>query len=695
MRRLVLAAATLCAVAGAALWSAGDRSPAPPSPSSLTIAAAPGRADAVSRELARIGAPVTVRVGSLLQVRATPGLAARARRVPGVSGVRPAAVGQPDQIISQGDERIGADALRSKGLDGTGIRIAIVDLGFGDTWRGLLGKELPPLAQIDVIQSFDHTSGRPDITGLSNDDQPTGHGANVAQVVWDLAPGARYTFVNYHTQLELSQAVDWLINGPDGKPRVDVVVHSNSFLDGPFDGTGIAARAVDRAHDAGIFWANSAGNYARRHWEGIAGDPGRDGWADIGPGGRGYLTFPLTANVGMGATLYWSNCTRAGGTIPASSVKYQLDVTDTAPSTPVVYAQGQSDATLPSGAVGYLPAVTGIYGLRVSQGTTGATCNLEIFGGGVELGDEATMTSSIPTPGDARGSFTVGARDWQGDAAADYSSQGPTEDGRLKPDVVAPASTAIAPGIAMVGTSASAPHAAGAAALLMQRNRAAGQPSDPDTIAKELIAGALDIAPAGPDEVTGAGRIRVDLDPPAFVATAPTAGQPIGDSARFDIAVDDAGTLDVSGVSIDGVALAEVPGQLHKRLDTAALAPGPHTAVFWARDMAGNRSEVAVPIVRDATPPVVAVTRTGGVLDVSVTDAESRTGSLVAMLDDGSGGQHWQRTLPLVFATGRAQVRIGTPALARGRLRVQIHALDEVGHPSAVVTAGLPAPGIR
>src|SRR3954452_8805495 len=115
MRRLVLAAATLCAGAGAAPWSAGARSPAPPPRPSLTIAAAPGRAAAVSRELARLGAPVTVRVGSLLQVRATPGLAGRVRRVPGVSGVGPAAVAQPDQVLSQGLERVGADALRSHG----------------------------------------------------------------------------------------------------------------------------------------------------------------------------------------------------------------------------------------------------------------------------------------------------------------------------------------------------------------------------------------------------------------------------------------------------------------------------------------------------------------------------------------------------------------------------------------------------
>ena len=693
MRRLVLAAATLCAVAGVALWSAAQRSPAPPL-SSLTIAAAPGRAAAVSRELARLGSPVTVSSGSLLQVRDAPGLTRRLRQLSGVRGVGPASVAVPDQVISQGVERIGADALQSRGLTGAGIRIAVVDLGFGASWRSLLGKELPPLSQIDAVQSFDQTSGKPEIEGLSNADEPTGHGANVAQVVWDIAPGARYTFVNYHTQLELSQAVDWLINGPDGKPRVDIVVHSNSFLDGPFDGTGVAAQAVNRAHDAGIFWANSAGNYARRHWEGVAGDPDKDGWANIGPSGRGYLLFPLTANVGVGATLYWSSCTKSGVAVPATSATFQLDVADTAPSSPVVYAQGQRDAPRPAASVGYLPTASGTYGLRIQQVTPGVVCDLEIFGGGLELGDEATTESSIPTPGDARGSFTVGARDWQGDAAADYSSQGPTEDGRMKPDVVAPASTAVWPGIAMVGTSASAPHAAGAAALLMQRDRAAGQPSDPDTIAKELTSSALDIAPPGPDEVTGAGRIRLDLDPPTWVSTQPAAGQPVGDSARFDISVDDAGTIEASGVSIDGVAVAEVAGLLHRRLDTAALAAGPHTALFWARDMAGNRSELAVPFVRDGTAPTVALSSSGDALDVTVADAESRSGSLLVQIDDAAGAVHLQRMLPLTFSAGTARARIAAPALARGRVRVRVQALDEVGHPSATVTAGL-APGPR
>jgi hypothetical protein len=246
----------------------------------------------------------------------------------------------------------------------------------------------------------------------------------------------------------------------------------------------------------------------------------------------------------------------------------------------------------------------------------------------------------------------------------------------------------------LFATSATAPRGAGAAAVILQRDGGAAQPSDPDTIAHELIASALDLDPPGPDQVNGAGRIRLDLDPPTWVSTAPSAGQPVGDTARFDIAVDDAGTIEASGVSIDGVAAAEVAGVLHLRLDTRALAAGPHTAVFWARDMAGNRSEQAVTFVRDGTAPTVELASRGAWLDVAVADAESRTGSLGVRIDDTTGALHVERTLPLTFVEGQAQARVTAPALARGALRVRVQAFDEVGHPSAVVSTGL-LPGPR
>ena len=69
-------------------------------------------------------------------------------------------------------------------------------------------------------------------------------------------------------------------------------------------------------------------------------------------------------------------------------------------------------------------------------------------------------------------------------------------------------------------------------------------------------------------------------------------------------------------------------------------------------------------------------------------------GSLDVQIDDVTGALHVRRTLPLTFTGGTAGARIAAPALARGRVRVRVQAFDEVGHPSAVSSAGL-APGPR
>ncbi|ODS40290.1 MAG: hypothetical protein A7315_09010 [Candidatus Altiarchaeales archaeon WOR_SM1_79] len=124
----------------------------------------------------------------------------------------------------------------------------------------------------------------------------------------------------------------------------------------------------------------------------------------------------------------------------------------------------------------------------------------------VAAGNAGPGNGTITSPGCSRKGITVGAVD-DNDNVAAFSSRGPTGDGRVKPDLLAPGVSITStwkdnPFKSLSGTSMAAPHVSGVAALLLEVNSSLS----PDDVKNVLMSTALDL---GLDQNTqGAGRVN-------------------------------------------------------------------------------------------------------------------------------------------------------------------------------------------
>jgi hypothetical protein len=439
--------------------------------------------------LQRVGAQVEARAGTLYRVRVPREHLRALADIPGISFIRrPRLFTALGPRTTEGVLPTGALLLQSAGWRGQNVKIAIIDLGFAGLSRALDSKVIKREV---IVDTQDYTG-----EGL---EVGTAHGTGVAEIVHAMAPQAWLYLKKVADEIDLSNAVDDAI-----AQGVQIINYSVGVANANFgDGTGIVAAIVDRARAHGILWVNAAGNHAQSHWMGPFSDRNFNNWLEFAPG-REELLVKVDFPGSIQLYLTWDDWPRtaqdfdlflydAQGRLVASSQNYQTGFEE------------------PTEQIEYVAWAPGVYRARVlARRVFRTNIRLKIFNLSQQPIEPNVPAGSILTPADARGAFAVGAisvRSWKDGPQEPFSSQGPTSDGRIKPDIAGPDGVSSFTLTYFSGTSASAPHVAGAAALLLSQH----PEWTADQLESALEAQAVDLGEPGKDNIYGAGRLDLSL----------------------------------------------------------------------------------------------------------------------------------------------------------------------------------------
>ena len=450
--------------------------------------------------LSGLGVRITAQSRHLVEVSAPIAELARIAQVDGVQFVRLPI--EPDLHIveSEGVERIRAQVYSGKGYTGRGIKVGVIDLGFVGVPSLQSQGELPDLSYRDFTGEGIFEQG-----GL--DEVARVHGSACAEIVHDVAPDAEIYLYKVNGLVSWENAKDAAIEA-----GLDIVTVSLGWSTGTGfgNGKGLACGIVDDAFKNNVLWVNAAGNEAQKVIQAEFQDSDNDGFHDFS------LDIEVVNLKGVGendeveAWLTWNEWPLTSNDYDLLLVKIGTDGS----VTEVERADTKQLQSPPREHLVYTVREAGNYGLVIWRAPDAKVTVFKLTSENHDLYGPVSIKGrgSLSVPADARGALTIGAlhhREWTSGPIADYSSQGPTIDGRIKPDLVAPAGVrTISYGSEYHGTSAATPHVAGAAALLKS--------SDPiqynaQNLYDALLRSTVDMGDRGPDNVYGHGRLDLSL----------------------------------------------------------------------------------------------------------------------------------------------------------------------------------------
>jgi hypothetical protein len=444
-------------------------------------------------------------------------------------------------VTSQGDAAMNAPLARSNfAVNGNGVTIGVISDSFNAS--GLLPAMATQITNGDLPGPGNPNGFLTPVNVVKDDTNGTDEGRAMLEIVHDVAPGATLMFHSaFNNFTDGSVSLNSIANAIDGLrlAGADIIVDDVGLLNQPFFQDGPAAQAVNVAKAAGIAYFSSAGNSGSEAWSGtFNGAPGDHQDFDVNgnEGGDIFLNINVPNNRSVRVVVEWDDAYPSVGA-PANAADYDIGLFDF--NTGMIVGtsiRNQMSSGLDPWEIVAATNTSGAekqLGLLIDHfsGSTSKVLKARIFNSGTIADDDDTNDATIHGHTAAEGAVAVAAHQHatlttvepfssRGETQIKFDTSGnPIADVRATPQLTGPdgASTTTAGFSTFFGTSAAAPHVAGASALVLQRADDLGVSLSADDLYNILFSTAIDMETAGFDNLSGFGRLDVNAAVSAVV----------------------------------------------------------------------------------------------------------------------------------------------------------------------------------